>query len=338
MRPVTLLLLVLVGPGLATAHHGSAYYYDVENLASIEGVIVSASWRNPHVMFELERTLADGSTELWEIESASWNGLQRVGIGRDDVPIGAHVTLTGALSRTGLPAMAAFIVTLDDGTEIPIWPQRARRMGQEVRRVAASATAIEAARDAARNIYRVWARPGIDGQLLAELEPQLPYNDVALAAQADWDPLNDDPVLNCTPRGMPSIMNSPQPIQFLEQDDTILLRLEEWDGERIIHMNSDVDPASQPRSRMGFSTGTWENGTLVVTTSRLSDPYFDDHGTPQGQNASVVERFTLSADETRLDYEAIHTDPTIFNGPGRLTGYWDWVPGEEVKPYDCVVN
>ncbi|MGI9258811.1 MAG: DUF6152 family protein [Gammaproteobacteria bacterium] len=338
MRPIAVLLTTLLTPVLASGHHGSAYYYDVETLASIEGVIVSASWRNPHVMFELERTFADGSTEIWEIESASWNGLQRVGIGEDDVAIGEHVTLIGALSRTGLPAMAGFIMTLDNGTDIPIWPQRARRMGQEVRRVAASAAAIEAARNSASGIFRVWARPGIDGQLLEELEPELPYNDVALAGQADWDPLNDDPVLNCTPRGMPSIMNSPQPIRFFDQGDTIRLRLEEWDGERIIHMNSNLDPANQPNSRLGFSTGVWDDGTLVVTTSRLSDPYFDDHGTPQGQNAGVVERFTLSADETRLDYEAIHTDPHIFTGPGRLTGYWDWVPGEEVKPYDCVAN
>ncbi len=338
MRPSAVLLLSLFMPGLASAHHGSSYYYDVENLVSIDGVIVSASWRNPHVMFGLERSFADGSTEVWEIEAASWNGLQRVGIGEDDVAIGQHVTLIGGLSRTGLPAMAGFIMTLDDGTEIPIWPQRARRLGQEVRPVAASAAAIEAARNSARGIYRVWARPGIDGQLLEELEPDLPYNEAALAGQADWDPLNDDPVLNCTPRGMPSIMNSPQPIQFFDQDDTIRLRMEEWDGERIIHMNSDLDPATQPKSRMGFSTGVWEGDTLVVSTSRLSDPAFDDHGTPQGPNASIVERFALSADESRLDYEAIHTDPAIFSGPGRLTGYWDWVPGEEVKPYDCVRN
>lgn len=75
--------------------------------------------------------------------------------------------------------------------------------------------------------------------------------------------------------------------------------------------------------------------TLTVTTTAISDPYFDDHGTPQGDQASVVEHFTLSEDETHLDYEAIHTDPLIFTGPGRLVGYWDWVPGEEVKPFDC---
>ena len=157
MRSVAVLLFSLLGPGLASAHHGSSYYYDVENLVSIEGVIVSASWRNPHVMFELERTFADGSTEIWEIEAASWNGLQRVGIGEDDVAAGAHVEVIGGLSRTGLPAMAGFIMTLDDGTEIPIWPQRARRMGQEVRRIEASAAAMEAAIGAASGIFRVWA-------------------------------------------------------------------------------------------------------------------------------------------------------------------------------------
>ncbi len=337
MRAVELALLVLLAPAQALAHHGSAYYYDLDNLASIEGDIIYVSWRNPHVLLEIERTLENGTTEIWEVESSSRNSLQRVGIESDVVSVGDRVTLTGALSRTGLPAMAAFLMKLDDGTEVPIWPQRAERMGQEVHRVAASSASVNESRRQASGIFRVWSRPEMQGQLLAELEGELPYNATARAAQAAWNPLTDDPVLDCTPRGMPSIMNNPLPIEFVDQGDTIVIRLEEWDGRRTIHMTSRASAESPPASPNGYSVGRWEGDTLVVTTIAINDPYFDDHGTPQGVRASVVERFTLNADERRLDYEAIHTDPLIFTRPGRLIGHWDWIPGEEVKTFDCAV-
>ena len=72
--------------------------------------------------------------------------------------------------------------------------------------------------------------------------------------------------------------------------------------------------------------------------ANINDPYFDDIGTPQGDFSSVEERFTLSEDERRLDYESIHIDLDTFTEPARQTGYWDWVPGEEVKRYNCTVN
>ena len=178
----------------------------------------------------------------------------------------------------------------------------------------------------------------MQGQLLAELEPDLPFNDTARAVQAAWNPLTDDPVLQCIPRGMPSLMNNPQPIEFVDQDDTILMRLEEWDGRRTIHMTIDAIPENLTPSRYGYSIGRWEERTLILESTGFSDPNFDDHGTPQSDTASMIERFTLSEDETRLDYEVIHHDPLIFTGPARLTGHWAWTPGEEVKDYNCFVQ
>ena len=133
MHRVAFLLLFWVVA--AEGHHGSAASYDVDNIVTIEGEVLSVSWRNPHVRMQLLRTVEGGENEVWEIESASANGLQRVGIGPEVVAVGDHVSLTGGLSRHGLSAMAAFVMTRSDGTEVALWPQRARRMGQDVERV-----------------------------------------------------------------------------------------------------------------------------------------------------------------------------------------------------------
>ena len=62
------------------------------------------------------------------------------------------------------------------------------------------------------------------------------------------------------------------------------------------------DPAEQPPSRQGFSVGHWEDeNTLVIHTSRINFPYLGSTGIPLSEELSVVERYTLSEDQARLD-------------------------------------
>jgi hypothetical protein len=336
MARVSIGLIWVLAAMPAAAHHGSAHYYDLDKVATVEGDIASISWRNPHVTLELRRTDDGGANELWAVEGSSANALLRVGIGPDAVAVGDHVTIVGALSRHGLAAMAGHVMILADGTELPIWPRPAMKLGKDVRPAPLSAAAAEAARASAHGIFRIWARPDLVGLFLEG--GYLPYTDAAVAARAAWNPLTDDPVLDCTPRGMPSVMNAPLPVEFVDQGDSILLRLEEWDQERTIHMADAGDPAAQPKTPLGYSVGRWDGKTLIVTTSRISDRFFDDEGTPQGPDAVITERFTLNADDTRLDYESVHDDPFTFSEPARQSSYWDWVPGEQIRRFDCVVQ
>ena len=325
--------LLVLGLVSAEAHHGSAFYYDLENIVKIEGEVLAISWRNPHVTMDLRRTDDGAANEVWGVESSSANTLLRIGIEQGVVTVGDHVTLTGALSRHGLPAMAAFVITLEDGTDLPIWPRPAMRLGYEVKPAPISAVAAEISRSEARGIFRVWSRPDLKGLFLQS--DHLPFTLAALTAQEAWNPLEEDPVLDCIPRGMPSVMNSPFPVEFVDQRNTIVMRLEEYDVVRTIHLESMPSTSTRFRMPVGHSVGYWERNTLVVTTTRISDKFFDDGGIPQGETAEIVERFTLSEDGTRLDYESIHTDPFTFTEPARQTGYWDWIPGEQIRPYDC---
>ena len=164
-----------------------------------------------------------------------------------------------------------------------------------------------------------------------------PLTPVGQAGRDAWSPLADDPALNCIPPGIPVAMDNPYPIEFTAQGDDITLSLEEWDGLRTIHMG-DTLRADQPRSHMGFSTGRWDGDTLIVTTVDVDYPFFDDVGTPQSLQAEIVERFTLSDDNTRLDWELTFTDPVNFTESVTLEGNWTWVPGEQIKPYQCALQ
>jgi len=323
-------LLALTAP-VSLGHHATTVAYDTENLGTIEGEVVEVFWRNPHVVLTIQRVSASGATETWTAESGSPNSLARAGYNADIVAIGDRVTLLGALSRTGLPAMAAYTMTLADGTEVPLWPQRALAIGRNVPPAPFSNADVAAGEREANGIFRVWSAEQV------REEPHLPFTDFALSARAGWDPLQDDPALRCEPPGMPAMMFSPYPIQFVDQGDTILLRLEEWDGRRTIHMEAGATAAGQPASHYGYSTGRWDGNTLIVKTTAVSAPYFDDLGTPFSPAAEITERFTLSADEHRLVYETEVVDPRIFDGTATMRESFVWHPGEQIKSFNCTL-
>lgn len=313
----------------ASAHHATTVAYDTNNLGTIEGDVVGVFWKNPHVVLTIERVSEGGVRETWTAESGSPNSLLRAGYDSSVVSVGDHVTLLGALSRQDLPAMAAYTMTLADGTEIPLWPQRAKLIGRDVPTAPFSSAAVAAGEREAHGIFRVWSLPQVN------FTADLSLAEFAVAARAAWDPLVDDPALKCEPPGMPAMMDGPYPIQFVDNGDTISVRLEEWDGSRTIHMQPVGDTSAQPPSHYGYSTGHWEGNTLVVRTTRISAPYFDDLGTPFSEDAEIIERMTLSEDQRRMEYEATVTDPRIFDAPAKLRGSFVWVPGEQIKPFNC---
>jgi hypothetical protein len=130
-------------------------------------------------------------------------------------------------------------------------------------------------------------------------------------------------------------MISPLPMEFSKQGDKIIMKLEEYDTVRTIHMNAkDVAPAAH--TLYGYSRGRWEGTTLVVETDHIAAGYFDHEGTPQSDQIKIVERFIPNADYSRLDYTLTTTDPVNFTKTFDLKRYFVWKPENTVHPYECL--
>ena len=56
---------------------------------------------------------------------------------------------------------------------------------------------------------------------------------------------------------------------------------------------------------------------------------------PLSPAASLVERFTPSADGTLLNYSIVITDPQFLSEPIELKRSWVARPNESVKPFNC---
>ena len=318
--------------GTASAHHAFSAFYDTDNIGEITGEVIETFWINPHAGFRIRTD--DG--EVWNIETAPVNRLQRLGLA-ESVSVGERVGFIGAFSRLGRNEVLATNMILPGGEEVLLDPDFARRLGLRDRASATgggSGAAAGIGGDDPNGIHRVWSRTRSSG----DRDPERTLTEAALAAVEAWDPVTDDPALRCIAPGMPVAMDTPFPIAFQESDGQILMRIEQWDGLRTIHMASGTAEEDPGDSLMGYSAGRWEGQTLVVETTNMSWPYVDEFGTPKSDAYSLVERFTFSEDNTVMTWEATATDPATYVGPAFLGSVsYAWVPGEEIKPYNCTI-
>ncbi len=336
-RQFSLLLLVttVLFAFSASAHHSRTAFYDTSRLVELEGEITRVLWRHPHVRYWLQADQASGGA-LWELETTPPSILEREGISQALLAAGTHVRVAGPPARFVQDAMEVSHVLLPDGREVHLYANLETLWSDNTVERSLQAfdpQAVEAARLAAQGIFRVWSKAGgIQNQPRFWLDTY-PLTESATTAAAGWDALKESDT-GCKAKGMPNIMSNIWPFEFVDEGEVIRLKIEEFDQIRLIHMQeSSAEPTPQP---MGYSTGKWEDGELLVTTTGILPDYFGAQGITLGSKALVVERFTLSDDESRLDYAMTVTDPATFTAPVIQHTWWTWRPGEMIKPYDCV--
>jgi hypothetical protein len=209
----------------------------------------------------------------------------------------------------------------------------AGKAGRVIGRVKIDAD-VAAAKAKADGLFRVWSTIMSDPAAFPMFKGGYPLTAAGKAGLAKWNPRNNV-LLKCGTKGTPLIMISPLPMEFSRDGDTIIMRLEEYDSVRTIHMNpKDASPVAH--TLFGYSRGRWEGTTLVVETDHIAAGYFDHEGTPQSDQIKTVERFTPNADYSRLDYTLTTTDPVNFTRPFDLKRYFVWKPENTVHPYECL--
>ena len=302
-------------PILTSAHHSRAGF--VDETTELVGELETVIWRNPHFRFTL-KTENDGVEQLWAVEALSLYALEREGVTRDLFTVGERVRIAGNRSSRGDLAFHATNILLEDGREVLVANNAEPRWTNDYiggRDVLLAELDTEATMRENRGLFRVWSTPRPN-----PIVRHLSFTDSAVAGRADWD-FFDNPAIRCEPEGMPRIMSSPHPYEFVDQGEAISVRLELYDIERTIHMTGGTTPQDEPKSALGYSVGAWEGDTLVIRTDRINWPYFDLIGTPLGENVAVVERYTVNDDQSRLDYRFTITDAETFTEPAVIEGY-----------------
>ncbi|MGI9259378.1 MAG: DUF6152 family protein [Gammaproteobacteria bacterium] len=337
MKKLGAALLMALMTTVSIAHHANVEH-DTGIVEELEGQITTISWRNPHVRMTLNIVGENGANEIWELEAQDVNSLGRRGLSEDLVPVGVSVKVAGHPSRSRNSLYVTNLL-LPNGTEIktrgnlpPRWSSEHIGFDNDP----FNAEPPVQAADTAEGIFRVWLR-----DQAGRFPSDLPLTPEAREASSDWTEA-DSLSIQCIAGGMPAVMSrlsGPHPMDFVEQDGDILIRLESFDVVRIVHMDANEDVESQPYSRLGYSVGRWDERALVVTTTAINWPYFDPGGRlPLSEAAEVNERFTLSDDETKLTYDIEVTDPGTFTEPVSTRLEFSWRPDLIVEPYECTLD
>ena len=337
---VTLFVLMATYlPFTVSAHHSTSEY-DQSVIVEFEGVVTKKFWRNPHVLFHVVTT-RNGVEEEWVLEGASVSSQSRKGISPDLINEGDKILVAGYASTRRDNDMIVQHVLLPTGQEVvlrgrntaPRWPDAT------LVTLSGGIDPAKAATATADGLFRVWSWGALErGWWFFGPPENFPLTDAALEKFAGWNEYEDNPQLDCIAPGMPNTMGNPYPIEFQQVGNTIVMRAEEFDVSRTIHLNAQPDP-SVPPSHMGYSVGHWEDAdTLIVSTSNINYPYFNRVGISQSEDVQVMERFNVDDETGELHYELAVADPWALNEPYHWNALWVWKPGEVVSTYGCEVE
>jgi len=333
-------IVFLVASFAAYAHHSVAGFFDPGKTVEIEGIVKTARWRNPHTVFEVDVTGADGEVITWRIESGALGVLRSRGIGREFVKVGDKIRVMGDSSLRSDREMFARNILLSDGKEVLMTAGSvlyfSARASGGVLEAEFDDEVIAAARSNADGIFRVWSTnieelPSSGGRML---RGRLPLTAEAQAKRAEYN-AGDVSLLGCTEWSMPRLMTSPLPMEFVWDDDVIVQHFEENDNVRRIHMGVAADERPGEYLMLGYSTGRWDGSTLIVTTTHITPDRLDNAGTPFGPNMLLVERFAPAENGSRMNYTLTVTDSATFTESFEVERYWEWRPEITVGAYDC---
>ena len=306
--PILLAAAALSAP--AFAHH-SVSMFDTTQEILIEGKVARFDWVNPHMYLIVETTGPDGKPALIEGEGLGVTQALVDGLNRDALKPGTPVVVRANPNRGGWGKQVRIQdVTTEDGEIHPFYAASTRT------RTLTPAASLEGHWAPAR------AALGAGFGAMA----RWPVTPAGRAAQAQ---LVADGLCYVEPIPFLAVLDELRTIEIGE--DEVVMRFDNSGDHvvRTIHMDAAHPTDIQP-SLHGHSIGRWEGDTLVIDTIGYEpNPSGIGANVPSSPGKHTVERLTLTADRTRLRYEATVEDPMYLSAPATLTQQWDHRPDLE---------
>jgi hypothetical protein len=168
-----------------------------------------------------------------------------------------------------------------------------------------------------------WGRcvegPGFNCLLLAEDDARL--TDRARAFQAAFDEIAA-PKYDCAPMTIPHMFTDPYSYQIEQLADRVIITYEKDDVVRTVWLEGHGHPAPPLNQYFvqGYSTGRYENGALVVETTKFTfDPtgLNSDFKLPSSSQKRVTERYSRDGNALRLEVRV--EDPFFLREPWSFT-------------------
>jgi hypothetical protein len=185
-------------------------------------------------------------------------------------------------------------------------------------------------------------RPGYTGNIARDLKPgEVPFQPWAAELyKYRTDRLGkDDPQAYCVLSGVPREHVVPYPFKiFNTTSGPIVILYEALHSYRQIFMDGRELPGDPNPTWMGYSTGHWEDDTLVVRSSGfVENNWLDNNGHPGTEAMKLTERFRRR-DFGHIDLELTIDDPKAYTRPWKVNLQFTLTPDQELIEYVCTEN
>ena len=165
----------------------------------------------------------------------------------------------------------------------------------------------------------------------------LPFTPAYLKNWQSYDPTNGDYTGACLPFGLIRSINSPDPLQVMQQGTYIAELFEQNTWFHVFHIDGRPHGHGVP-TWFGDSVGHWEGDTLVVETNNFNGKTrLDTNGHPHSDAIVVTERWTRR-DLGHIDYEIMIHDPKAFTQDWKNVRVFNLNPKQEIMEYSCEEN
>jgi hypothetical protein len=160
--------------------------------------------------------------------------------------------------------------------------------------------------------------------------------DAGEAARAAFDPISDDPGIDCDPASpVRSWINVNEPFEIKRESDRVVIEHHYLDAVRTVYLDETGPSDDVPRSTMGYSTGHFDGNALVVRTSHfLAGALEPRRAVMHTADLELSERLEVDPQTGDLVITWTIDDPAYFREP--LTQRELYVRStRNQSPYDC---
>ena len=321
------------------AHHSFAMF-DNSNPMTLNGEVKFFRWTNPHSWVVLTVTNDDGSETDWQLEHGPTNMLSRQGWDATTLQPGDLISVEVHPLHSGEPG-ARFMSFQPINTEV----SQSISNGPSTIFLIPPPEPVEMSAEVARNFNGIWvnASGGIhfDTQVgrreqMPPLKPEYMAAWLQRRADADAGKSTNDPTSQCIPAGFPRFLGMVYPGEILQTEHQINWFAEWGESTVRIFLDGRPQPENLALSYNGYTTGYWEENTLVTNTIRMKDDTLvDTTGVPHSDQLTVQMRMKkLSPDY--FEVEITLTDPVVFNSPWVTTKRYSRAPEDfYIQEFSC---
>lgn len=167
--------------------------------------------------------------------------------------------------------------------------------------------------------------------------PELPFTPWGEHEWKIYDAAEGDYTGACLPFGMTRAMNTPEPMQIIQNDKYLAFLFEQNSWFTVVPIDGRAHGNGIP-TWFGDSVGRWDGDTLVIDTVNFNGKTrLDTIGHPHSEQMHLTQRFSRP-DLGHLSYEVTVDDPKTFTKPWKNTRTFTLRTDWEIMEYSCEEN